>query len=126
MDLGAIEVERDPDVSLELSRNPRFNQRCLSRIRVGGAVILAGSVSPTPPVPLDPEHLVRRVLTVRGVHNYGPRHLKAALSFLENHQDRYSFDELIPEALSLEQAEGAFAAAMFPQGQRVAVMPVFQ
>jgi hypothetical protein len=33
-------------------------------------VLLAGTVAPVGTVALDPEDVVRRMLTIRGVHNY--------------------------------------------------------
>jgi threonine 3-dehydrogenase len=43
--------------------------------------VLAGSVAPDSAVALDPECVVRRQLSIFGVHNYEPRHLSVALRF---------------------------------------------
>ena len=71
------------DVALELTGAPTAFEAVLPLgARIGGTVILVGSVFPTRAVPIAPEQIVRRCLTVRGMHNYAPRHLGAALEFL--------------------------------------------
>ena len=52
-----------------------FLQAGIESLRIGGTLILAGTVLPTPSIALDPEAVVRRLLTIRGVHNYAPRDL---------------------------------------------------
>lgn len=70
------------DVVLELSGAPSAVAAALERADVGGTVVLAGSVSPAGTVSLDPEQLVRRLVTITGVHNYEPRHLATAVDAL--------------------------------------------
>ena len=76
----------------------------------------------TPSVPLDPQKFVRRMLTLRGVHNYQPRHLRMALDFLAGEGQGYPFDSLIAASYPLDQVEDAFAAAGANPGRRVAVI----
>ena len=52
-------------------------QSLLALVRLGGTVVLAGAVANCDPVALDPESIVRRMITVRGVHNYHPRDLQS-------------------------------------------------
>ena len=72
---------RGVDIALELAGVAETVQACLTQTRIGGTVVLAGTVLPTPKVPLDPEAVVRRMLTIRGVHNYAPCDLATALDF---------------------------------------------
>lgn len=82
------------DVALELTGSPEAFEVMLPLTRLGGAVIVIGSVFPSRPVPLLLEQLVRRCLTLRGIHNYAPQHLQAALSFLASNGE-YPFDTLV-------------------------------
>ena len=66
---------RGADVSLELSGSPDAAIAAIDVLRVGGTAVWVGAVSPTPPVPVFPEAIVRRCLTVIGVHNYAPQDL---------------------------------------------------
>jgi threonine dehydrogenase-like Zn-dependent dehydrogenase len=98
------------DVALELSGSPVAVAGCLDALDVGGHLVLAGSVFPGPAVPLDPERVVRNLLTVTGVHNYRPEHLGQAVAFLSEHHERYPFAELVAAPFGLSELERAFAA----------------
>jgi alcohol dehydrogenase len=121
--IATILGARGADVALELAGHPETVEQCLSRIRTGGIAILAGTVSPTPAVPFDPQQFVRRMLTLRGVHNYQARHLQFALDFLAGAGQNYPMASLIAETFPLDRAEDAFAAARIHLGRRVAVIP---
>jgi alcohol dehydrogenase len=121
--LAASIGPRGADVALELAGRSETVERCLTHVRIGGTVILAGTVSPTPAVSLDPQQFVRRMLTLRGVHNYQPRHLQTALDFLAGAGRNYPWASLIAATFPLDRAEDAFAAALANLGRRVAVIP---
>jgi len=70
-------------VALELSGAPSAVQSLLAAGDLGAVLVLVGSVSPTWTAAVDPEAAVRRLLTIRGVHNYAPAHLLQAVRFLE-------------------------------------------
>ncbi|MFD2024540.1 zinc-binding dehydrogenase [Promicromonospora aerolata] len=91
------------DVAIELSGASPAVTRCLDALDVGGRLVLAGSVAPAPPVPLDAERVVRGWLTVTGVHNYEPRHLGAALALLADTRDTVPWHELVAPAVALDQ-----------------------
>jgi alcohol dehydrogenase len=65
--------------------------------------------------------LVRRNLTVSGIHNYGPRHLVRAVQFLETADSRFPFDALVSRWFPLSETPAALAAAMNPGCIRVGV-----
>lgn len=114
---------RGVDVALELSGSAFSTRTALDLVRIGGTVVLAGTVAPTGPIPLDPERIVRRMSTIRGVHNYHPRDLAAALDFLAGPGRAFPFDQLIAASFPLEEAAAAFAHASESPGVRVAVHP---
>jgi putative phosphonate catabolism associated alcohol dehydrogenase len=109
------------DAALELSGSADAVESALQRVRPGGRIILAGSVMPTRSVAVDPEQVVRRILTIRGVHNYAPRHLVEAVNFAQECQESTPLSELVGEIFPLEQASEAFARANERQGVRVGV-----
>jgi alcohol dehydrogenase len=112
---------RGADVVLELAGVAQSVQAALALVRTGGTVLLAGTVAPTAAVALEPEKIVRRMLTVRGVHNYHPRDLGAALAFLAGPGRAFPFETLIAGAYPLEEAAQAFAQAHAQPGVRVLV-----
>ena len=114
---------RGADVVFELAGRSETVARAVALARTGGTVVLAGTVSPVGTVPLDPEAFVRRMLTLRGVHNYRPGDLAAALDFLAGEGSGFPWSSLLAARYPLAQAEEAFARAHACPGQRVAVYP---
>jgi len=114
---------RGADIALELAGTHEAAQACLVAVRIGGTVVLAGTVLPTAAVALDPEKVVRRLLTIRGVHNYTPADLAAAVDFLAEHARSFPFDQLIGRSFGLHEVEQAFAHAHAHPGARVAIVP---
>lgn len=111
------------DVVLEASGSPRAVRAAVDAVGVGGVVVLVGSVFPTDPLPLDPERLVRGLVTLRGVHNYAPRDLDSAVGFLRQHAADHPFVELVSARYPLAQIDQALAAAASGRAVRVAVDP---
>lgn len=123
---GATAVEADgkgeADVVFELAGRASAVEAALRSAAIGGTIVLAGTVSPTPGVTFDPEWIVRRLLTIRGAHNYAPQDLRAALDFLAK-IDLRPFEELITAVFPLSEVNEAFAHAHRSPGRRVGVVP---
>jgi alcohol dehydrogenase len=109
------------DIVLELAGVTPSVATAFAAVRTGGAAILVGSVAHCEPLPVDPEQIVRRMITIRGVHNYHPRDLRAAVDFLAGLGSRFPFESLIVENYSLWQVEAAFRSAHAHPGERVCV-----
>jgi len=126
---GAAEVRDagepvgEADVALELSGRPAAVQACLDALAVGGTAVLAGSVSPGDPIPLDPQWLVRGLRTVVGVHNYRAADLQGATDFLAAHHRTYPFAELVGGHYPLDRLAAAVTAAHGSVELRQAVVP---
>jgi alcohol dehydrogenase len=112
---------RGADVALELSGSADTASAALDVLRVGGTAVWAGVVFPTPPVAVHPETVVRRCLTITGVHNYAPQDLAAAVQFLANNHTRYPFAELVARSFPLSEVNDAFRFAESERPVRVAV-----
>jgi threonine dehydrogenase-like Zn-dependent dehydrogenase len=67
--------------------------------------------------------IVRRCVTIRGVHNYAPRHLLAALEFVQAHRGRLPLGDLVDTRFPIEAADAALAAAAERRALRPAVVP---
>ncbi|MEY9852115.1 putative phosphonate catabolism associated alcohol dehydrogenase [Leifsonia sp. EB41] len=109
-----------PTIALDFSGNPSAVRSLLPVVDVGGVLVLAGSLSDGPELPLVPEQLVRRLLTVRGVHNYAPRHLEQAVRFLAEAGTTYPFAEQVGAVFPLAEVDAALTATGH---LRVAVRP---
>lgn len=109
------------DVALEMSGTTEAVMSAIDTLGLGGTAVLAGTVTPTKAAQLLPEQVVRGLLTIRGVHNYHPPDLAAALHFLA--QGRYPFAELVTKTFPLSEADAAFRYAEEHRPIRVAVLP---
>lgn len=96
------------DVLIELSGSPVAVEAAPDTVDIGGRVVLAGSVAPRGMVRVDPEHLVRSLISIVGVHNYEPRHLVEAIDFLAS--TTYDFMSVIAEPAALTDLPGELVA----------------
>jgi alcohol dehydrogenase len=110
------------DVALEMTGAAESIEAVLPLVRPGGVVVLVGSVFPTRPVPIAPEQIVRRCLTVRGIHNYAPGHLRAALDFLAAHLP-LPFGDLVADWQPLGGIEQVLASPGSPDRLRLGIRP---
>ncbi|MDV8002289.1 zinc-binding dehydrogenase [Rhodococcus sp. IEGM 1408] len=113
------------DVAVELSGTTAGITTCLDALDVGGTVVLAGSVAPSAPVPVDPERIVRGLHRVVGVHNYEPVHLDRALRMLADTRGRLPWESLVdgPRLMSEVAAVASGAAPAAAGRLRVALRP---
>lgn len=109
------------DVVLELAGVTPSVATALAAVRTGGTAILVGSVAHCDPLPIDPEQIVRRMITLRGVHNYHPRDLQAAVAFLAGPAAAFPFASLLVADYNLSDADAAFEQAHAYPGARICV-----
>lgn len=114
---------RGTDIAVDFAGVPSAVQTALAAVRIGGNVLLAGSTFPIGSIEIEPEQWVRRMLTVRGLHNYLPGDLLEALRFLERTAAKYPFDALVSRSFPLAQSAAAFQFALQHRPVRVAVHP---
>jgi alcohol dehydrogenase len=113
---------RGVDAAIELTGSPDAFEAMSPLVRTGGTIVLVGATYPARPVPLVMEDVVRRCLTIRGLHNYAPRHLQAALEFLDAHSE-HPFAALVPAWNPLERVAIAVATGLNGDALRLGVRP---
>ena len=111
------------DLVLEVTGNSAVVPAGVEALRPGGHYIWAGMVHPETPLDLTGEAVLRKCLTLRGVHNYAPHHLSAGLDFLAQNHTRLPFEKLISPPLPLEQLNEGLELTRSRQWQRVAIQP---
>ncbi|WP_223227653.1 zinc-binding dehydrogenase [Leifsonia xyli] len=112
-----------PTVALEFTGAPSALRSLFGVLDVGGILVLVGSVGPAGPSAERlalPEQLARRLLTVRGVHDYAPHHLEQAVRFLAGEGRSYPFEQLVGAVFPLAEVDAVLACSEHP---RVAVRP---
>lgn len=121
--LGRGAEESGFDLVLEVAGSADLVPAGIRALRPGGHYVWAGMVHPGTRLDLTGEAVLRKCLTLRGVHNYAPRHLAAALEFLALRHGSLPFERLTSPPLPLEALDEAFALSRSRQWLRVAVKP---
>ena len=111
------------DVVLEMSGAPACIDLGYKLLDVGGKLVLVGAVFPVPDFPVLPEDVIRKQLTICGVHNYHPDNLAGALAFLNHGVGTFPFSEMVSREFSLQQVKEALDFAVKEKPFRVAVRP---
>lgn len=114
---------RGADVILEMSGTAEAIRQGLTLLRTGGEYVFVGAVKPIGSIPLDVEQVVRRMWSIRGVHNYAPVDFAAAIDFLAKNCQRFPFADLVSGVFPLDEADAAFQTMVETGAIRVAVRP---
>ncbi|MFD5226396.1 alcohol dehydrogenase catalytic domain-containing protein [Microbacterium sp. NPDC058342] len=110
----------EPDIVIEASGHAV--KQAIDGVTVGGTVVLTETAPAAEPVPLETESLVRRLVTVIGVHGCTGHDLAAAVSFLAGPGRAHPFAEVVSPVHPLSALDRALAAASGPDAHlRVAV-----
>lgn len=108
------------DVFFELTGFPVAFENAFDCVGIGGKIVLVGSVFPSAPVALPMETVVRKLLSIEGIHNYTPADLSQALFFL-NETRHLPWKSLIGIWLRLSEVDLAFQLAQLPEYYRVGI-----
>jgi putative phosphonate catabolism associated alcohol dehydrogenase len=111
------------DAVVEVCGIPDVIPQGLQMLRIGGRYVIAGLVNPDANVTIDANMLVKRWITMRGVHNYHPRHLLQALDFVMANRDRFPFREIVDAKFALSDLDAAFKKAAERTVLRAAIVP---
>ncbi|HRW10043.1 MAG TPA: zinc-binding dehydrogenase [Caldilineaceae bacterium] len=90
-------------------------------LRPGGVYGFIGMVHPHSQLELTGEQVIRKHLTLFGIHNYGPQHLEEAVAFLARTQAQYPYDKLVSPPFPLADLNEALLVAKKGDWHRVAV-----
>ncbi|MEZ6017654.1 MAG: alcohol dehydrogenase catalytic domain-containing protein [Planctomycetota bacterium] len=111
------------DVTFELTGDAAACERSVALAALGGTVVLAGAVLPTPAARIDPEHIVRKLVRIEGVHNYLPGDLAVALDALQRRTEGWPEAVTAPPEFTLDDVPAAFEHALRERPLRVVVRP---
>ncbi|EDO45577.1 predicted protein [Nematostella vectensis] len=93
-------------------------------LRPGGTYVLVGMVHPDSRLDMvTAEQIIRKCLTIKGVHNYGPLHLDQAVSFIDQTASKFPYADLFSPTYRLENITSAFELAEEQKYFRVLIEP---
>jgi len=111
------------DVVLEVCGLATVVPTGIHMLRTGGTYVIAGLVNPNDSFRVDGNELLKKLITLKGVHNYHPRHLIQALDFVMANRTRFPFKDMVDSKFSLDELDEAFAKASERSVLRAAVIP---
>ena len=114
---------RHVDVVFEVAGIKELIPQGLSLLRPGGTYVLVGLVHPDSELGITAEQIIRKCLSIKGVHNYSPKHLDTAISFLERNIDNFPFEELVSPPYKLDKLDEAVIASKSKKWTRISVKP---
>jgi putative phosphonate catabolism associated alcohol dehydrogenase len=110
-----------PDLVLDYSGVPETMEAAVRSLGVGGTAVFVGATFPQRPLRIEAEQLVRRLLTLKGLHNYNQADLVTAVEFFEGYHDRFPFVTLVEDRFDLDTVDAAFAHGLNSGAYRVGV-----
>jgi len=120
--LTGVLVTDGADLVVDAGGSVATAQAALRLIATGGTCVLAGTVAPVGNADFDPERIVRRQATIRGVHNYRPEDLAAAVSHLASPAGA-GLASLAGPVMPLDRIDEALVMAAAGTAVRVVVTP---
>ena len=99
------------DAVIETSGAAWSMERTIEKLGIGGVAVWIGAVHPDRFVSLNAERIVRKLITIRGLHNYNTDDFRAAVEFIERHHGELPVRELVDDPFGLDQIDQAFEHA---------------
>ncbi|MGJ1269262.1 zinc-binding dehydrogenase [Sphingobacterium spiritivorum] len=110
------------DCFFDMSGSPEAMESGIDHLTVGGYAVLIGAVFKQRKLQIDAEQIIRRILTIRGLHNYNYSDFNTAVDFITDNLNKYPFTSLIEKEFSLEEINEAFAYAIDKKPVRVGIL----
>ena len=119
----AVQANRGVDLVVEVAGAPAVLPQGIRLLRPGGMYVLVGMVHPDSGLGgVTGEQLIRKCVTMRGIHNYSPEALQRGVDFLSATVDKYPFEDLVHDKVyPLSDLAAAVDLARTQIAPRVAV-----
>jgi putative phosphonate catabolism associated alcohol dehydrogenase len=111
------------DVVIDTSGSAEAMEKGLALLNIGGISIWVGAVYSQRDLAINAESIVRRIITIKGLHNYIPEDLAKAIKFLEATHHTFPFESLVAEDFPLPQLDQAFKTANESGNYRIGITP---
>ncbi|KIO77821.1 hypothetical protein TH53_07460 [Pedobacter lusitanus] len=109
------------DIVFDMTGHPAAMKAGLDALALGGTAVWIGAVFPAKHVEVDAQKIVRKLLQIKGLHNYNYDDFVNATSFIEHNYQKYPFQALIEKEYELGEVEEAFRYATQEKPVRVGI-----
>lgn len=113
--------EEKVDIAFDMSGAADAMEAGIGALGVGGTAVWVGAVFNTRPVEIDAEQVVRKLITIKGLHNYNYDDFINAVEFMGSNHNHFPFDQVIGKEFSLTDAQSAFEYALEYKPLRVGI-----
>ena len=114
-------TKRPIDVVLEFSGAATAMETTLKALAIGGTAVWVGATFPQRDLKIDPEYMIRNLLTIKGLHNYNHSDFVRAVEFMEEHHQSIPFKKMVHSFDSLDSVNDAFEYAKTHNPYRVGI-----
>ena len=109
------------DIAIDYSGCLQSMEAGPNHLSIGGTAVWVGGVCPQDKVRIDSEKVIRRLYTIKGLHNYNADDFKEGVNFITKYWSQYPISELIYDGFTLDQTEEAFQYAISHNPYRVGI-----
>lgn len=107
------------DRFIDMSGSPEAMEAGIDTLQVNGRAILIGAVFKQRRTQIDAEQIIRKLISIKGLHNYNYNDFSAAVDFMINNWKKYPFTEVIEKEFPVEAINDAFQYAIDEKPIRV-------
>ncbi len=116
-----IQATSDIDRFIDMSGAPHAMEAGIAQLGINGVAVFIGAVFKQRKLEIDAEQMIRRILTIKGLHNYNYEDFSVAVNFIVNNWQKYPFLQLVEKEFALHQANEAFNYAVMHKPIRVGI-----
>jgi len=109
------------DLAFDMSGSADAMENGLNVLAIGGTAVWIGAVFNTRKVQVDAESVVRRLITIKGLHNYNFEDFVYAVNFISKNHQVFPFEKVVSKEFSLADTNEAFAYAVEYKPLRVGI-----
>lgn len=118
---SSVQLPVGIDVAFDMSGSPDAMEQGISALAIGGTAVWIGAVFNTRKVQIDAESIIRRLITIKGLHNYNFKDFVAAVDFISKNHQAFPFHEVVSKTFSLSDTNEAFQYAVTHKPLRVGI-----
>ncbi|WP_316815701.1 zinc-binding dehydrogenase [Pedobacter nyackensis] len=118
---SSVQLPGGIDVAFDMSGSADAMENSLSALAIGGKAVWIGAVFNTRKVQVDAESIVRRLITIKGLHNYNFEDFVYAVNFISKNHQVFPFEKVVSKEFSLLDTNEAFKYAVANKPLRVGI-----
>lgn len=111
----------DIDIAFDMSGSADAMENSIKKLAIGGTAIWIGAVFNTRKVQIDAESVVRRLITIKGLHNYNFEDFVYAVNFITKNHQVFPFKKVVSKEFDLSNTGEAFEFAVANKPLRVGI-----